>query len=260
MTWSWTWFSSKVRITLPTGFTVYWVNQTHRFHLVRGKLSSLFLVVATVTRLIWWLLTLIAWRIDMADHLDISPLTVPPVHQVWICLHNKSPLKRIAMSFHLFIWCCPSLISWLKTKPHATGITPMWLPAVYDYIHDAMIIGRAGEKGMLLYPSKKGFTPDKFGLKWNVWAIRISVSTQNVTYGKLLFSREPHLHAGSEIVCCCDSMIRFLEGRHFLKRPMARVRSLGEVGVWFVRSLLLCFRNYAESRQGSFSCMPRWII
>ena len=23
----------------------------------------------------------------------------------------------------------------------ATGITPVWLPAVYDYIHDAMIIG-----------------------------------------------------------------------------------------------------------------------
>ena len=109
----------------------------------------------------------------------------------------------------------------------ATGITPVWLPAVYDYLHDAMIIGRAGDKGILLYPSKKGFTPDKFGLKWNFWAIRISVSTQNVTYGKLLFSREPHLQAGSEIVCCGDSMIRFLESRHFLKSPMARVRSLG---------------------------------
>ena len=119
MTWSWTWFSPKVRITLPTGLPVYWENQTHHFHLVCGKLSSLFLVVAGVTWLIWWLMTLIAWRINMADHLDISPLTVPPVHQVWICLHKKFPLKRIAMSFHLFIWCCQLLISWLKTEPHA---------------------------------------------------------------------------------------------------------------------------------------------
>ena len=35
------------------------------------------------------------------------------------------------------------------------------------------------------------------------------------------------MQAGSEIVGCGDSMIRFLEGRHFLKSPMARVRSLG---------------------------------
>lgn len=43
----------------------------------------------------------------------------------------------------------------------ASDITPVWQPNVADRIKDALLVGAKSEKGVLRYPSKKGFMPDK---------------------------------------------------------------------------------------------------
>lgn len=43
-------------------------------------------------------------------------------------------------------------------------ITPPWIPLFFDWIQDAFILGQDGQNGVLKFPSKKGYEPDKFGL------------------------------------------------------------------------------------------------
>ena len=70
-------------------------------------------------------------------------------------------------------------------------VTPPWLPKFYKEISDAFILGLKGQKNVLKYPSKKGYVYDRFGLPWNLWALRIEKNTNNVSYGKLIYMNYP---------------------------------------------------------------------
>ncbi len=35
---------------------------------------------------------------------------------------------------------------------------------------DRVVIGRKGQKGVILVPTKRGYVPDEFGLKWDLMA------------------------------------------------------------------------------------------
>ena len=63
------------------------------------------------------------------------------------------------------------------------------MPLVAEMTKDALLLGLKGQKRILLYSSKKGYTPDKFGLPWNLWALRVAGknSPETHTLGKLLY-------------------------------------------------------------------------
>jgi hypothetical protein len=50
------------------------------------------------------------------------------------------------------------------------------------------VVGNKGEKGILKYPTKKGYLDDKFGLPGNLWAVRIKDrQSKDFAFGKFLF-------------------------------------------------------------------------
>jgi hypothetical protein len=49
------------------------------------------------------------------------------------------------------------------------GVAPTWIPNLFNHIDDAFVVGNKGEKGILKYPTKKGYLDDKFGLPGNLW-------------------------------------------------------------------------------------------
>ncbi|CAC5386642.1 unnamed protein product [Mytilus coruscus] len=51
-------------------------------------------------------------------------------------------------------------------------VRPIWCPLLSNSLVDHIVLGRRGELGVLLVPSKKGFVPDKRGLKCDLWAAR----------------------------------------------------------------------------------------
>ncbi|VDI70479.1 Hypothetical predicted protein [Mytilus galloprovincialis] len=110
----------------------------------------------------------------------------------------------------------------------ADGVIATWVPTFYELIHDAFIVGNKGQKGVLKYPTKKGYDPDGIGLSGNLWAVRIS-SKQSLcfNYGKLLFLNEPLISTKFHLLCIGDSMIRFLQWRKDFKNPMVNVFSQG---------------------------------
>ena len=109
----------------------------------------------------------------------------------------------------------------------STDITPIWLPLIHSYIKDALVIGYKGQKHILKYPTKKGFINDKFGLRSNLWAVRLGPWTYPNTYGKLLFSECPGVGTNSHLIICGDSMVRFLEKRPEFSSPLIKVSARG---------------------------------
>jgi hypothetical protein len=53
------------------------------------------------------------------------------------------------------------------------NITPKWLPNFFDLISDTFLIGLKGQKDVLKYLTMKGYASDKYGIPWNLWAVRI---------------------------------------------------------------------------------------
>ena len=94
----------------------------------------------------------------------------------------------------------------------AYDITPVWMPLAADMMQDALVLGLKGQKGILRYPSKKGYVHDKCGLPWNLWALRLSGQTKTdiTTFGKFLFLSGASKIGISGLLCVGDSMIRFL--------------------------------------------------
>lgn len=50
---------------------------------------------------------------------------------------------------------------------------PIWWPFLLSCRHDSLVLGRKGDKNVLLIPSKQGFTPDTKGLVWDLEASRL---------------------------------------------------------------------------------------
>ncbi|CAC5381177.1 unnamed protein product [Mytilus coruscus] len=46
----------------------------------------------------------------------------------------------------------------------ADGVIAAWVPTFYEFIQDAFIVGNKGQRGVLKYPTKKGYVQDGFGL------------------------------------------------------------------------------------------------
>ena len=122
----------------------------------------------------------------------------------------------------------------------AYDITPVWMPLIVGMMQDALILGLKGQKGVLRYPSKKGYVPDRYGLPWNLWALRLSgkAKTDSTTFGKFLFLNGANKIRISGLLCVGDSMIRFFEQHTFLKCVMAGVVSKGGALVHEVTTLL----------------------
>ena len=123
----------------------------------------------------------------------------------------------------------------------AYDITPIWLPLVAGLIQDALILGWKKQKGVLLYPSKKkGYSPDKFGLPWNLWALRIRGGNriEHDTLGKFLFLTGSNKINASGLLGVGDSMIRYFEQHEFFQGSMAGIISKGGAVVHEVATLL----------------------
>ena len=107
-------------------------------------------------------------------------------------------------------------------------VTPAWFPAFINLIQDAILVGVKGQKNVLKYPSKKGYESDKYGLPWNLWAVRIiRRETPSITYGKLLFFNEPLVSRNYYFLCVGDSMVRFFLQHKFSQNNMVQVLSKG---------------------------------
>lgn len=52
-------------------------------------------------------------------------------------------------------------------------VRPIWWPLLSNSLVDHIVLGRRGELDVFLVPSKKGFVPDKRGLKCDLWAARL---------------------------------------------------------------------------------------
>ena len=99
----------------------------------------------------------------------------------------------------------------------ASDLTPVWMPLVAEMTKDALLLGLKGQKGILLYPSKKGYTPDKFVLPWNLWALRVAGknSPETHTLGKLLYLMGAGETDISGFLGVGDSMFRYLQHHAF---------------------------------------------
>jgi len=50
---------------------------------------------------------------------------------------------------------------------------PCWWPTLQKYVLAQIVVGRKGEKGLLFFPSKKGYVRDRRGLQWTLIAYRL---------------------------------------------------------------------------------------
>ena len=51
---------------------------------------------------------------------------------------------------------------------------PIWWPLIHQYKISTLLLGVRGQKGVLSFPSRKGYVRDKRGLKWDLVAYRLS--------------------------------------------------------------------------------------
>ena len=77
------------------------------------------------------------------------------------------------------------------------------------------------------YPSKKGFVNDKYGLRSNLWAVRLAPGVYPDTFGKILFAKCPGVGQNSHLLICGDSMVRFIESRPEFSSPLIKVSAQG---------------------------------
>ena len=89
-----------------------------------------------------------------------------------------------------------------------------WHVMIFRYASSIIPIGYKHDKGVLLYPTKKGYQKDKFGLPWTLMAANFKFPTNpspsHTCFGSL--HRRPINHVPMLLVG--DSMIRFLTDSH----------------------------------------------
>lgn len=75
------------------------------------------------------------------------------------------------------------VIAWVFEQPvhFCTIIVPdlqpcrTWWPVLLQRVVESFMLGRVGDRNVLLYPTSKGFKPDRFGLPWDLWVFKIRV-------------------------------------------------------------------------------------
>ena len=127
----------------------------------------------------------------------------------------------------------------------AFKLTQIWQLSLADMIIEAVLIGSKGQKGILRYPSKRGYVSDKIGLPFNIWAVRFlgqgeSQALGELTFGKFMYMSCPASNRSMRFLGVGDSMIRFLSRSVFFSSPMSTIKSLGGALVHEVNHLLKC--------------------
>ena len=106
-------------------------------------------------------------------------------------------------------------------------IAPLWFPSYYDSISDAFLIGYKTQKGVLKVPTKHGYVRDKYGLSYNLWAIRFNAEKILFSFGKYILYKYPTTTLKLSFICVGDSMIRFLIHEPGFNNPMLCISSKG---------------------------------
>ncbi len=85
---------------------------------------------------------------------DIKPYCYPPICLLapLLCYLGAAGAKRCTLVI-------PDLVP-----------RPVWWPLLTSMSADRVVIGRKGQKGVILVPTKRGYVPDEFGLKWDLMA------------------------------------------------------------------------------------------
>lgn len=95
--------------------------------------------------------------------------------------------------------------------------------SIFDVISHAFVLGLKDQKDVLKYPSRKGYVLDKYGLPWNLAAVRIHDHFRGPSYGKLFFLSYPTILSNFHLFCVGDSMIKFSLLDTNFRNPMVHV-------------------------------------
>ena len=68
-------------------------------------------------------------------------------------------------------------VRWCTFIVHKFEDLPVWWPMFQQTVLSAVCLGRQGDRGVLLVPTKKGFVADNKGLRWNLYAFRLSIAS-----------------------------------------------------------------------------------
>lgn len=87
---------------------------------------------------------------------------------------------------------------------------PVWYPFLLRHIESLKLIGCKGDKGVLLYPSKKGYIVDKHGLQFDLYAARFTENSCKANSMSVSMMEEIRPFNFVPSIFIGDSMIRFL--------------------------------------------------
>ena len=87
---------------------------------------------------------------------------------------------------------------------------PIWMLKIKEHAYDILTLGYAGDKGVILYPSKSGYLADKVGLPWNLMCARFNPSVPS----QIAFDIETvRPTCFTPVLLIGDSIVRFMTQR-----------------------------------------------
>ena len=92
---------------------------------------------------------------------EVNPYVFPPFNLIF-------PTFSYLRQQH--VRCCTFIVPQFENLP-------VWWPLLKQTVSAAVCLGRQGDQGVLLVPTKKGFVPDNKGLRWNLFAFRLSLAS-----------------------------------------------------------------------------------
>ena len=115
----------------------------------------------------------------------------------------------------LFPSSLPFLAFWNKVRRIAQSrITPLppWWPVAISQASLVVVVGHKGDHGILFYPSKGGFVPDRRGIPWDLLAI--SWKHQMVDPPSPLYATQRCVEYSTSVTILIigDSIIRHVRG------------------------------------------------
>ena len=129
--------------------------------------------------------------------------------------------------------------------------TPHWWPSLLPHITKQAVVGERGEKGMLYYPSKKGFKPDTKGLPWNLSAFRCAQNqAEEPSHANLM---PFHCRGdGPRLLFIGDSIIRFLSMSHICSRTCGSSRAEAPPCSPSFQRLWVCLQGVNNSSHATY--------
>lgn len=128
----------------------------------------------------------------------------------------------------------PSVLRYVEAQQATVTIVvpkpnplPVWFPKLVGMAKGAVLIGERGDRGALLYPTRKGYQEDKIGLSHSLWAVRLSpTSSQSENpYSMCLLGGRLGAKQGSteRLLIVSDSMLGFLLTSDMGRDPLVHV-------------------------------------